>query len=139
MVKEKIALPGKFPVFMDEAIENQVYICGPTQGTVGFVKKFLDAENILFNLGWKRRDIINPVKLVIEAKKTSAPWREQMEVCIKHMPLIGVLCRLDGWHLSNGATVENAIAQKYGLVLCDLVGDTLKLGDDYFDFGGSYA
>jgi hypothetical protein len=112
-----------------------VYICGAITGKPGYIIRFLEAERILHRCGWPMELIMNPVKMIIKHGIQGGIWRDQMAYLIKRFPEGGTLCRIPGWEESNGAVIENALAKKYGLVIFDIVGDTVRLADDYFNAG----
>lgn len=110
-----------------------VYICGAITDAPGYIARFLHATRVLNRCGWVMGLIMNPVKMIIKAGLQDARWIEQMDYLVGRFPQDGTLCRIPGWEGSKGAAgVEYPLAKKYGLIICDIVGDTVRLADDYF-------
>ena len=110
-----------------------VYISGPITGREHPGIPFMHGENLLIKLGFKECLIFNPFYHCWFYDETR--WTHCMAMVLEHMPHEGILCRLPGWRGSPGARIENYYAKIHKLVICDIVGNTLKLADDYFDTG----
>lgn len=116
---------------MNGLTDRKVYISGPISGNENAVFDFIDAEIVLRLNGFDNEKIFNPHFFCWLHNITA--WIKCMAVATEELHKCDILCRLPGWENSPGARIENAIAKQRGLVICDLVGNTLKLDENFLN------
>jgi len=122
---------GKYPVVQIAGVcaeslkQKPVYLCGPVTGTTGYRERFAAAGELLHDIGFSNV-IFNPVEIA-EIHMMGKSEREILDFLMQYIEISASLCHLPGWGNSEGAKEETAYAQKLGLVIFDIVGDTLRL------------
>jgi len=91
-----------------EKEKMKIYISGKITGDSNYYKKFLDAENRLYEAGFEP---VNPAALA----PANADWNKAMRT------VVGVMLKCDGiallpdWKGSRGAVIEERLARDVGL------------------------
>lgn len=124
---------GKYPVVQVSGVcaeslkTKPVYLCGKVDGTLDYHQRFAAAKRLLLGMGFEQ--VFDPVEIISKTGLTER--RMIMETLRGFLVVSASLCHLPGWGNSPGAREETALAQKYGLVIFDIVDDTVRLSPDF--------
>lgn len=88
----------------------RVYISGPITGHADYKEKFDLAEVKLRLTG---HEVINPAHLN-HVMPSDATHEEYMKICLELLEMADVICLLEGWEKSHGASIEYGYARAMG-------------------------
>jgi len=131
---------GKYPVVQIAGVcaeslkQKPVYLCGPVTGTADYRERFAAAGELLHDIGFSNV-IFNPAEIIEFHGMEKESNRCILDFLMPFVERSGSLCHLPGWGNSEGAREETAYAQKLGLVIFDIVGDTLRLSPSFLQGG----
>jgi hypothetical protein len=86
----------------------KIYICGKITGDRDYKKKFYEAEERLYELGYYP---VNPAAFV----PANTSWEEAMKLAIRAMLQCDGVSLLPDWKQSKGAKIEARLARELGM------------------------
>ena len=91
-------------------MKEKIYLSGTITGDAGYRENFEAGVRHFVDLGWSRKDIVNPVEYCPEGWS----WRRCMWRCVRLLLRCGYVGMLPNWRDSRGARIEHQIAQLTG-------------------------